>query len=92
MIWLQLQCNSHFLEPPPRNVADKIFLPVGAPSNTLGRDGLVVVWRVSFGRFGGQEGLVGQAVASSVDLWVLNFGFGGFGVADFSGSGVLRLL
>ena len=46
-----------------------------------------MVRRVSFGRFGGQEGLVGQAVASSVDLWELDCVFGGFGVADFSGSG-----
>ena len=30
---------------------------------------------------------MGQAVASSVDLGVLDFGSGGFGVADFSGSG-----
>ena len=29
---------------------------------------------------------MGQAVASSVDPWVLDFGFGGFGVADLSGS------
>ena len=30
---------------------------------------------------------MGQAVATSVDLVVLDFGSGGFGVADFSGSG-----
>ena len=72
VIWLQLPCNSHFLGPPPRKVEDKIFLPLGAASITFGRDGLVVVGRVSFGRFGGQEGLVGQAVASSVDLWELD--------------------
>ena len=46
-----------------------------------------MVRRVSFGHFGRQEGLVGQAVATSVDLGVLDFGSGGFGVADFSGSG-----
>ena len=54
--------------PPPRNVTWKNFRPLGAASNTFGWDGSVVVRRVSFGRFGGQEGLVGQAVASSVDL------------------------
>ena len=69
---LQRRCNSHFWRLHPRNVVDKIFLPLGAASNTLDRDGLVVVGRVSFGRFGGQEGLVGQAVASSVDLWELD--------------------
>ena len=72
MIWLQLPCNSHFLGRPPRKVEDKIFLPLAAASNTFGRGDRVVVRRVSFGRFGGQEGLVGQAVASSVDLWELD--------------------
>ena len=72
MIWLQLLCNSHFLGRPPRKVEDKIFLPLDAASNTLDMDEPIVVRRVSFGRFGGQEGLVGQAVASSVDLWELD--------------------
>ena len=46
-----------------------------------------MVRRVSFGHFGRQEGLVVQAVATSLDLCGLDLAFGGFGVADFSGSG-----
>ena len=46
-----------------------------------------MVKRISFGLNVGQEGLVVQAVATCVDLWVLVFALRGFWVSSFSGSG-----